>query len=102
MLLLIKEVRWTMNRVAVKRTQTVTTLERHPCVPGPLPPVGRAKRKFSIDRVQDDGIVLSVITEDPRYAGKWELTAENGGFYAPRSFGAGYQYDFQILMEDVL
>ncbi len=95
--LYVKERRWSINRVTGKRTEHVVTDARVPCEVGDIEPLRTERRNVTIDEVSAGAVKISFhYFTNPD--GGTTLTVERGEreIYAPRSFGAGSIYEFEL------
>ena len=67
MKLKIKETAWGINRISGGYREKVTADETFPCETGDIPAFGKGGRRFRIDEVRENKIVLSVRCADPKY-----------------------------------
>ncbi len=97
MKLYIKEIAWGIDRMNGGSSTRVTADESFPCEVGPLPEIGYGRRKFFIEEVTEDGIVLAVHYENnPSYDKSWTIQKGDSQFYMPRSFDGGHKYEFRV------
>lgn len=96
MKLRIKETAWGINRANGGYRKRVTADVRFPCDIGDIPAFGKGGRRFRIDEVTENEIVLSVICADPKYNKSWKIEKGKEILYRPRSFDGGYFYTFKL------
>ena len=96
MKLLITEEFWSIcirtGRSSVKKTAQKT----FECVVGKPPPFERGRRSFSIDKVTDTAVTVTVHCADERYNRTWTLKKGESVLYRPRYFDGGYQYRIKL------
>ena len=97
MKLRIKEKAWGINRVAGGYSERLTADVNVHCEVGDIPDFGNGRRHFTIDKVTENSIVLSVHCKDPKYNKTWIIKQGEEITYRPRSFDGGYFYEFKII-----
>ena len=97
MKLRIEEIFWGINHRDGGFSEKVTADVTFPCEVGAVPEFGNGRRKFSIDKVTEKTIVLSVHYENnPSADEEWRLRIGCKKEYAPFSFDGGYKYRFYV------
>ena len=97
MKLKIRETAWGINRVTGDSRERVTANVSVPCEIGDIPDFGKGRRHFTIDKVSDNSISLSVHCADSKYNKTWTINKGEEITYRPRSFDGGYFYQFKLV-----
>ncbi len=93
----IKETRWAINRMTGEKTERVAEMSVV-CEVGEIEELATEYKRFTIESVGSDFAVVKVNYLTNPDANK-ELTVKmfETTTYAPRSYGAGYVYQFELL-----
>lgn len=97
MKLRIEEKFWGINHRTGNKSERVTADVVFPCEVGLLNDFGSQGKRFSIDEVSENSIVLTIHYENNPSANKsWEIKVGEKVSYMPWSFDGGYKYRFFV------